>query len=98
MSGGRINVKRDGEVLADVRLLDVAHLAVYGRVQISTEALDRLWTRGAPVFWFTFNGWLRGWAQGEPSRYVELRRRQVTVHGQGGLGMARRMIEGTVAN
>lgn len=98
VSGGRVVVKLDGQKVADVRLLDISHLAVYGRVQISADALDRLWTHGAPVLWFSFNGWLRGWAQGEPARYVELRRRQVVTHAQGGLGMARKMIEGKISN
>ncbi len=98
VSGGRVVVKLDGQKVVDVRLLDISHLAVYGRVQISADALDRLWTHGAPVLWFSFNGWLRGWAQGEPARYVELRRLQVVTHAQCGLGMARKMIEGKISN
>ena len=98
VKGGRLVVKRDGEVLADVRLIDVSQLAVYGRVQVPPEAMARLWDRGCPVLWFSYNGWLRGWATGEPSKYVELRLRQVIVHGQGGLAIAQRMIEGKIAN
>lgn len=98
VKGGRLQVKADGEVLTEVRLLDVSQLCVFGRVQVSTDALDRLWNRGAPVLWFTFNGWLRGWAQGEPSKYVELRRRQLAAHGMGGLRLARAMIAGKIAN
>ena len=98
VKGGRIVVTKEGANLGDMRLLDVSHVNLYGRVQISSEALDRLWTRGAPVLWFSYGGWLRGWASGEPARYVELRRRQVIVHGQGGLAMARPMIEGKIAN
>ncbi len=98
VKGGRLVVKREAEVLADVRLIDISHLAIFGRVQVSTEAMARLWDRGCPVLWFSFNGWLRGWATGEPSKYVELRLRQVVVHGQGGIAIARRMIEGKIAN
>lgn len=98
VKGGRLEVKRDGAVIADVRLIDVSHLAIYGRVQVSTEAMARLWDRGCPVLWFSYNGWLRGWATGEPSKYVELRLRQVIAHGHGGLAIARRMIEGKIAN
>lgn len=98
VKGGRLQVSKDGEELADVRLIDVSHVSLNGRVQISSEALDRLWTHGAPVLWFSYAGWLRGWAQGEPARYVELRRRQVIAHGQGGVGIARQMIEGKIAN
>lgn len=98
VKGGRLVVKRDGQVIADVRLIDVSHLAIFGRVQVSTEAMARLWDRGCPVLWFSYNGWLRGWAAGEPSKYVELRLRQVIAHGQGGLAVAQRIIEGKIAN
>jgi CRISPR-associated protein Cas1 len=50
------------------------------------------------VLWFSFGGWLRGWAQGEPSHYVELRRRQVIAQSQGGVEIARRFIAGKIRN
>lgn len=98
VKGGRLIVKSKQEQIADVRLIDVAQLCVFGHVQVSTEALTRLWTTGAPVLWFSYGGWLNGWAQGEPSRYVELRRRQIIVHGQGGLGIAGAMLAGKIRN
>lgn len=98
VKGGRLVVRYKQEELASVRLIDVAHLAVFGHVQVSTEALSRLWARGVPVLWFSYGGWLNGWAQGEPSRYVELRRRQIIVHGQGGLDIAAAMLAGKIRN
>jgi len=98
VSGGRLVVRKDGQELTDTRLLDVSQLCVFGHVQISSEALARLWTRGIPVLWFSFGGWLRGWAQGEPSRHVELRWRQVIAHGQGGGDIACRFIAGKIRN
>lgn len=98
VKGGRIVVRLKAEELVSVRLIDVAQLCVYGHVQVSTEALTRLWAAGAPVLWFSYGGWLNGWAQGEPSRYVELRRRQIIVHGQGGLGIAGAMLAGKIKN
>ncbi len=98
VKGGRLVVCAKQEELASVRLIDVAQLSVFGHVQISTEALGRLWSRGVPVLWFSYGGWLNGWAQGEPSRYVELRRRQIIVHGQGGLDIATALLTGKVRN
>ena len=98
LKGGRIVVKAKQEEIASVRLIDVAHLCVYGHVQVSTEALSRLWNRGVPVLWFSYGGWLNGWAQGDMSRFVELRRRQIIVHGQGGLELAAAMISGKIRN
>jgi len=50
------------------------------------------------VCWFSYGGWFVGLAEGLPSRHVELRRRQVAVSGQGGLGIARRFVEGKIRN
>jgi CRISPR-associated protein Cas1 len=51
-----------------------------------------------PVLWLSYGGWLKGWACGPPSKYVQLRRRQTAAHAAGGLGLARRMIEGKIRN
>jgi len=96
--GGRITVRKDGKTLAEQRLIDCSQLCVFGNVQISTQALAELWNRGVPVLWFSFGGWLRGWAQGAMSGYVDLRRRQVITHSQGGLEIARRVVEGKIRN
>ena len=98
IKGGRLRVTKKSELLADTRLIDVAQLCLFGNVQTSAQALGELWARGVPVLWFSYGGWLRGWAQGEPSRYVELRRRQVVVHAQGGHAIARTLIVGKIKN
>lgn len=95
---GRLRITKAREELAEVRLIDVAQLCVYGNVQVSTQALTELWARGTPVLWFSYGGWLRGWAQGELSKYVELRRRQTAVHAQGGFDIARQLIVGKIKN
>lgn len=94
----RIEVTRDKEKLASVRLLDVSEVVVFGRVQVSTQALHELFARDIPVLWMTSGGWLRGLAVGRPPKYVELRRRQTAVHAQGGAGLAQQMIAGKIAN
>ncbi|MCP2261641.1 CRISP-associated protein Cas1 [Streptoalloteichus tenebrarius] len=94
----RLEVTKDDEVLASFRMIDVSQLAVFGRVQISTQTLHELFDRAVPVLWFTYGGWLKGWAYGLPSKYVELRRQQTITHAQGGLGLARQMIAGKIHN
>lgn len=96
--GGRIVVKKEKEKLADLRLIDVSQVALFGTAQVTTQALIELFARGVPVLWLSYAGWLQGWATGPPPRHVELRRRQVLVHNQGGLGIAREMIAGKVQN
>jgi CRISP-associated protein Cas1 len=79
-------------------MLDVSQLAVFGRAQISTQALQECFARGVPVLWLSAGGWLHGYAQGPPSKYVDLRRRQTAVHAQGGDGLAQHMIAGKIMN
>lgn len=84
-AGLEVTLKK--EKSASWRLLDVAQLAVFGRVQISTQALQECFARGIPVLWLSSGGWLNGFAVGQPSKYVELRRQQTAVHAQGGAGL-----------
>ena len=98
LRGGRVRVTREGSDPVEVRAIDVSQLCVFGNVQVSTQALTDLWARGVPVLWLSYGGWLRGWAQGEMSRYVELRRRQVVTHAQGGFDIARALVEGKIRN
>lgn len=98
LRSGRLEITRDKEKLASFRMLDVAQLAVFGRVQVSTQALQECFARGIPVLWLSSGGWLHGFAQGQPSKYVELRRRQTAVHAQGGAGLAQEMIAGKILN
>lgn len=97
--GGRIEVTgKEKEKLGSFRLIDVSQLAVFGRVQVSTQALQECFARGIPVLWLSSGGWLHGYAQGQPPKYVELRRRQTAIHAQGGAGLAQRLIAGKILN
>jgi CRISPR-associated protein Cas1 len=94
----RLEVTRDKEKIASFRLIDVQQLVVFGRVQVSTQALHECFAREIPVMWMSTGGWLQGFAVGQLSRYVEVRRRQTAAHAQGGNGLAQRMIAGKIAN
>lgn len=78
VDGGRLTVYRQRERIADVRLLDVSHLCVYGNVQISAQALRTLFGNGTAVFHFSYGGWLQGVSTGLPGKNVMLRIRQTT--------------------
>jgi CRISP-associated protein Cas1 len=98
LRSGRVEVTRKGELLSSTRLLDVAQLCVYGNAQVTSQLLRELFAREAPVCWFSYGGWFSGMAEGLPSKHVELRRRQAALAGQGGLGIARRIVEGKIRN
>lgn len=97
VKGGRLRVTLKGAVIADVRLIDVLHLCVQGHVQVTTEALTRLWAVGASVIWLSTGGWLQGWSQAHPGKYVDLRRLQVVRAAQGG-DIPSAIIEGKIRN
>lgn len=95
---GRVEITRKGELIHSIRLLDVSQVCVFGNGQVTTQLLRELFARELPVCWFSYGGWFSGIAEGLPSKHVELRRHQVAVAGQGGLAIARRMVEGKIRN
>ncbi|CCK64987.1 CRISPR-associated endonuclease Cas4/Cas1 [Mycobacterium canetti] len=94
----RLEVTRDKEKVGSFRLIDVQQVVVFGWVQVSTQALHECFAREIPVMWMSTGGWLQGFAVGQLSGYVEVRRRQTAAHAQGGNGLAQRMIAGKIAN
>ncbi len=97
-NGGRVEVRRKGDVLGSTRLIDVSQVCVYGNVQVTTQLLRELFWREVPVCWFSYGGWLSGFAEGLPSKHVELRRRQVAIAHSGGLTVAKALVEGKIRN
>jgi len=95
---GRLQVTKHGEKLVSVRVIDVSQVCIYGNVQMSSQVLRELFAREIPVCWFTYGGWFSGLAEGLPGRNVELRRRQTIVGAQGGLDIARRVVNGKILN
>ncbi len=95
---GRLEVTKHGERIASVRVIDVSQVCIYGNVQMSSQVLRELFAREIPVCWFTYGGWFSGVAEGLPGRNVELRRRQTIVAAQGGLEIARRVVNGKILN
>jgi CRISPR-associated protein Cas1 len=97
-SGGRLVVKRDRVTVAELRLIDVSELCVFGNVQVSTQVVRELMRREAAICWFSTGGWFSGITEGLPSKNVELRRRQVLMDDHARLLAASSMIEGKVRN
>ncbi|MGH9172411.1 MAG: CRISPR-associated endonuclease Cas4g/Cas1g [Acidimicrobiales bacterium] len=98
MRSGRVEVSRNREKIAEVRLLDVSQLNVTGNVQISTQLIRECFRRELPVLWFSYGGWFSGLAEGLPSKNVELRRRQAAIASQAGLPVARAFVAGKIRN
>ena len=75
-SGAELVVEtRDGEKHT-VRIGDTSHVALFGAVQISTQAIQDLCDRGIPIVYLSSGGWFYGITRGMDHKNIELRRRQ----------------------
>jgi CRISP-associated protein Cas1 len=75
-SGAELVIEtRDGEKQT-VRIAHTSHLAVFGAVQISTQALHSVCERGITVAYLSSGGWLQAITRGMDHKNVELRQRQ----------------------
>jgi len=97
--GDRLVVRLKDQQLRDVRLLDVSHLVVFGRVQVSTQAIQELCAREIPVTYLSQGAWFYGMTTGLAHKNVELR---IAQHGCAGkelaLTVARSIVSGKIQN
>lgn len=100
LDGEQLFVYADGERCAEARLPNTSHLALIGNVQLSTQALRSLLSRGIPVHYFTYGGWWVGASTGADSNNVELRLAQyeASLDPARCLGLARRWIYSKISN
>ena len=99
-SGDQLEVKQKGQVLQKVRLMEVSHLALFGNVQVSTQAVQELCDRNIPICYFTYGGWFRGITNGMGHKNVELRCGQYmgAMTPETALPIARQMVFGKIKN
>lgn len=97
--GDRLVVKLKDERLRDVRLLDVSHLVLFGRVQVSTQAVQELCQREIPITYLSQGAWFYGMTQGLAHKNVELRIAQFAAAGaEVALALARSFVSGKIQN
>lgn len=86
--------------LGTARLFEVSHIALFGNVQLTTQALSAALDAGVPVAFFSMGGWFKGMAQGMPHKNIELRQAQYrTAFDEGkSLALAREMIAAKIRN
>ncbi len=99
-SGDILEIRLKGEVVQRVKLLEVSHVAVFGNVQVTAQALRELCDRNVAVCHFSYGGWFRGITTGMAHKNVELRCRQFAVAAspEASLPIARAMVHGKVRN
>ncbi len=99
-SGAELVVEpREGEKQT-VRLGNTSHLAVFGAVQVTTQALHALCERGISVAYLSAGGWLQAITRGMDHKNVELRQRQFAAAASAdrSLSIAKRLVIGKIRN
>jgi CRISP-associated protein Cas1 len=94
----RIMVSHAKGTLAEARIIDVSHIALYGNAQMSSQLMRRCFDEDISVMWFSYGGWFTGIAEGLPAKNVDLRIRQAGRSTQSGLPIAQKVVEGKIRN
>jgi len=105
--GYRVGVKserlvvKDGEKVVDeVRLLDVSHVALFGNIQLSTQAIQELCEQEIPVAYFSMGGWFYGLTRGHGLKNVYSRIQQFAMAADARrcLALARKVVQAKIKN
>ena len=99
-SGEELVVKQRRDVLQKIRLIDVSQVCLLGNVQVTTQALQELSTRGIPLCYFSYGGWFHAMTQGLVHKNIELRLRQfeTATDAARSLALARQFVLGKIKN
>jgi CRISPR-associated protein Cas1 len=95
-----LQVKEEKTLLDEVRVNDVSHVALFGNIQISTQAIQALCEAEVPVTYFSMGGWFYGITRGHELKNVFLRLEQFRLARDEGvcLRLARQFVHGKIRN
>lgn len=95
-----LQIKEERTVLDEVRINDVSHVALFGNIQISTQAIQTLCEAEVPVTYFSMGGWFYGITRGHELKNVFLRIEQFrqTQDPTACLRLARQFVHGKIRN
>jgi len=82
------------------RLNQTSQIAIFGNVQISTQAIQAALGQGIPIVYHSYGGWFYGMTTGLMHKNVELRRLQYRTaeDAQASLGLARSFVAAKIRN
>jgi len=98
--GDVLQVKVEGEVVSEARLLDTSQVMLFGSVQISTQCVQELLKRNIPVLYFSHGHWFHGYTTGLGHKNIERRITQFRAAGDQPktLQIARRLVSDKASN
>ncbi len=99
-SGEVLQVKDKKEVVQEVRILDLSHVALFGNIGISTAAVQSLCEADIPVTYFSMGGWFYGFTRGHSLKNVFTRVEQFRLARDPVvcLALARSLVRGKILN
>jgi len=95
-----LTVKDKDTLIEEVRMRDVSHVALFGNIQISTQAIQSLCEQEIPVTYFSMGGWFYGITRGHALKNVFLRMEQFRLARDETtcLSLARQFVHGKIRN
>lgn len=95
-----LTVKDKDKLIDEVRMRDVSHVALFGNIQISTQAIQSLCELEVPVTYFSMGGWFYGITRGHALKNVFLRMEQFRLarDEKTCLSLARQFVYGKIRN
>lgn len=87
-------------MLQEIRLRDIDHVAVFGNVQLSTQAIQSLIQADIPITYHSSGGWFIGQTTGHSHKNVMIRKAQFQLAGSvdGSLAIAQHFVSGKILN
>jgi len=100
LRGEVLEVRTDSGVQAEVRLLELASVSLFGNAHISSQAMRAILARDVPLFYLSYGGWLNGYARSVNDHSLDLRvvQHQVVANDARSLEFARAFVLGKVKN
>lgn len=95
-----VQVKEKGEIISEIRISDLSHMAVFGSATVSTALLQTLCEKDIPVSYFSSGGFFYGLTRGQSLKNVFTRISQFEVAADpvASLRVARLMVNGKIRN
>ena len=95
-----LQIRQEKSLLEEVRINDVSHVALFGNIQITTQAIQTLCELEVPVTYFSLGGWFYGLTRGHALKNVFLRIEQFRLARDPAtcLRLARQFVQGKIRN
>jgi CRISPR-associated protein Cas1 len=99
-SGDELTVKKSGEVVQQVKLIDTSQVSVFGNAMVTAQALREITAAGIPICHFSYGGWFHAVTTGLIHKNVELRIAQFATAADPArsLAVARQLVVGKLKN